>query len=566
MPAITRKRLKHTLSPANRFGDSKTVEIPPYSILRWSFGRGSVVWTVWPSVSVHTLFATLVVALTMKTNVELAIPSVMLTVLGVVLGFVISYRALSGYDRYYAGRTAWGDIIRNCRVMGRLIWYHVPPCMTPRTPQEQESGKLKRSKVELAKVMAEKRSALDLIEGFAVSVKHHLRGESGIYYDDLYPLVKPLHPESLKLQTASHFVSVTNSSQYDVDLLPVVQTPLNLQARTNTVTHDPEHPGSEVTASSHLEGSSAQVRGAQNPSPRETSLRHTRSDSKKWNVPLPPKPENKTHKIRPKLPGTGDGANLPLEILRCLSEWLSVLEERGTVPGTSMGSLIGSVATFEDSLGALEKTLAVPLPFVLSIHINTVWVYLFFLPFQLVKMFQWYSIPGATIAAFIYLGFVAAGEELEQPFGYDSNDLDLDFFCKEIVRVDISRLKRSLCLNSWFSHRWKERILKEGRKEEERWKRPLAIRKGIVDLDGEVVTEVVSPLHATSRPTGRLRSKTISEAAGSMRDAQGPDKAKGKVHESESSDSHFDDTDDTDSSSDVSGEDSSLQGDELCSL
>lgn len=29
----------------------------------------------------------------------------------------------------------------------------------------------------------------------------------------------------------------------------------------------------------------------------------------------------------------GGGENLPLEVLRCLSEWISVLEDRGTVPG-----------------------------------------------------------------------------------------------------------------------------------------------------------------------------------------------------------------------------------------
>jgi putative membrane protein len=29
----------------------------------------------------------------------------------------------------------------------------------------------------------------------------------------------------------------------------------------------------------------------------------------------------------------GGGENLPLEVLRCLSEWMSVLEDRGTVPG-----------------------------------------------------------------------------------------------------------------------------------------------------------------------------------------------------------------------------------------
>jgi Predicted membrane protein len=48
---------------------------------------------------------------------------------------------------------------------------------------------------------------------------------------------------------------------------------------------------------------------------------------------------------------------------------------------------------------------------------STVWIYLFFLPFQLVSQFGWYTIPGVSIAAFIYLGFLAAGEEIEQPFG-----------------------------------------------------------------------------------------------------------------------------------------------------
>jgi predicted membrane chloride channel (bestrophin family) len=48
---------------------------------------------------------------------------------------------------------------------------------------------------------------------------------------------------------------------------------------------------------------------------------------------------------------------------------------------------------------------------------STVWIYLFFLPFQLVSQFVYYTIPGVAIAAFIYLGFIAAGEEIEQPFG-----------------------------------------------------------------------------------------------------------------------------------------------------
>lgn len=35
-----------------------------------------------------------------------------------------------------------------------------------------------------ARTLVEKRTVLNLIEGFAVAIKHHLRGEDGIYYED----------------------------------------------------------------------------------------------------------------------------------------------------------------------------------------------------------------------------------------------------------------------------------------------------------------------------------------------------------------------------------------------
>ena len=55
-------------------------------------------------------------------------------------------------------------------------------------------------------------------------------------------------------------------------------------------------------------------------------------------------------------------------------------------------------------------------------------MFLFFLPFQLVDLFQWYTIPGVAIASFIYLGFLAAGEEIEQPFGEHTCLMSTDVF------------------------------------------------------------------------------------------------------------------------------------------
>ena len=74
------------------------------------------------------------------------------------------------------GRTSWSDVMRNARGISRIIWFHVPPRVSPRTPDEIAEGVTKRSKEEMLKIMNEKRMALDLVEGFVVALKHHLRG------------------------------------------------------------------------------------------------------------------------------------------------------------------------------------------------------------------------------------------------------------------------------------------------------------------------------------------------------------------------------------------------------
>ncbi|CEL54933.1 UPF0187 protein [Rhizoctonia solani AG-1 IB] len=124
-----------------------------------------------------------------------------------------------------------------------------------------------------------------------------------------------------------------------------------------------------------------------------------------------------------------------------LSEWVALLESRGSAGGSTIGGILGCIAAFEDQLTGLEKILTTPLPFVYSAHIrHTVWLYLFFLPFQLTQTFGYWTIFGVGTAAFMFLGLLAAGEEIEQPFGYDENDLDLDLFVTDIIQFDLRTL------------------------------------------------------------------------------------------------------------------------------
>jgi hypothetical protein len=51
--------------------------------------------------------------------------------------------------------------------MGRLVWFHVPLRLSPQAqaPAEAGSDRSKRPVGEMKKVMAEKKMALDIIEG-----------------------------------------------------------------------------------------------------------------------------------------------------------------------------------------------------------------------------------------------------------------------------------------------------------------------------------------------------------------------------------------------------------------
>ena len=89
---------------------------------------------------------------------------------GVVIGFVISYRVSCAYDQYWVGRTAWSNVAKNTTTLSRLIWFHVPLRLTPKTQQDPTkpiapSRSKEEVEVETETVMGEKWIALEMVEG-----------------------------------------------------------------------------------------------------------------------------------------------------------------------------------------------------------------------------------------------------------------------------------------------------------------------------------------------------------------------------------------------------------------
>ena len=118
--------------------------------------------------------------------------------------------------------------------------------------------------------------------------------------------------------------------------------------------------------------------------------------------------------------------------------------------------MTNNLTTLHDTVSNLERICNTPLPFAYQVHLRmSLWLYLLFLPvgfhtsilrfsklimtllcfqLQIYSQFGWITIPGTAFAAFLLLGFLEIGQEIENPFNYDLNDLDLDYFCFTIQR------------------------------------------------------------------------------------------------------------------------------------
>jgi len=94
-------------------------------------------------------------------------------VLGFVVGLALSFRSSTAYERYNEGRKYWAQLTLASENLARLIWVHV----------EERPGEQGRKDL-LAKI-----SCMNLIVAFSVALKHKLRFEPFIHYEDLQPLV-----------------------------------------------------------------------------------------------------------------------------------------------------------------------------------------------------------------------------------------------------------------------------------------------------------------------------------------------------------------------------------------
>jgi putative membrane protein len=144
--------------------------------------------------------------------------------------------------------------------------------------------------------------------------------------------------------------------------------------------------------------------------------------------------------------------NLPLEISLYLSSYVHDNFTKGRISAPVATSMLNSINTMVDCLSQFERVLRSPIPLAYSIHLTqTVWIYCLSLPFQLVSLAHWSSIPIVFFASVVLLGIERIGAEIENPFGYDDNDLPLDDFCG-MIKLELNTIASSPVpsMNDWI--------------------------------------------------------------------------------------------------------------------
>ncbi|MFE1597841.1 bestrophin family protein [Methylobacterium sp. ID0610] len=123
-------------------------------------------------------------------------------------------------------------------------------------------------------------------------------------------------------------------------------------------------------------------------------------------------------------------------ILCALSADLAAALRRGAIGDILFAQAQTRIAALSQIHTACERIHSTPLPFAYTLLLyRTAWVYCLLLPFGLAASLGWATPVVAALVAYTFFGLDALGDELEEPFGTEPNDLPLDAMLRMVERV-----------------------------------------------------------------------------------------------------------------------------------
>jgi putative membrane protein len=127
--------------------------------------------------------------------------------------------------------------------------------------------------------------------------------------------------------------------------------------------------------------------------------------------------------------------NPPLEIAFWIGDYIQQQYYRNCLNVYQLSDIQRLVDALVDILGGCERILKTPMPLGYAIHLKQLLlIYCLLLPLVMVDDLNWWTPPVVALVSFTLFGVEEIGSEIENPFGYDGNDLPLTAICKTMRR------------------------------------------------------------------------------------------------------------------------------------
>ena len=120
----------------------------------------------------------------------------------------------------------------------------------------------------------------------------------------------------------------------------------------------------------------------------------------------------------------------PIHIAFLIGDYIQHQYERDCINPYQLTAMFQLLDKMVEALTSCEGILNTPIPLAYSIHLRQLLlIYCLSLPFQIVSQFHFWTGIVVALISFTVFGIEEIALEIENPFGYDPNDLPLDTIC-----------------------------------------------------------------------------------------------------------------------------------------
>lgn len=151
--------------------------------------------------------------------------------------------------------------------------------------------------------------------------------------------------------------------------------------------------------------------------------------------------EDEAQAIKLWSPFQANHPNLPDNLLQQVGARFSALAEQGVISEWRYTQLEARLVSLSQVQASCERIKSTPLPFPYTLLLHrTIYLFCILLPFAMAEPLGWLTPVFTAIVSYTFFGLDEIGDDLEDPFGFDENDLPCNAILRTLEREVLAAL------------------------------------------------------------------------------------------------------------------------------